>query len=60
MLRTKLDAVFERLADTTMGAQILQFVSDTAFGSARVLRRPVGARRIFDRIFERPIASIVQ
>jgi hypothetical protein len=60
MLRTKLSAFFERLADTTLGSQIFQFLSETAFGFARIVRRPVGARRIFDRIFQRPIASIVQ
>ena len=60
MLRTTLDAWFERVADTTIGAQFLQFVSDTAFGFARVLRRSVGARRVFDDIFQRPIASVVQ
>ena len=60
MLRTKLDALFERLADTALGAQILQFLSDSTFGFARIIRRPVGARRVFDRIFNRPIASTVQ
>lgn len=60
MLRTKLDSVFERLADTKLGAQVFQFLSDSAFGFARIIRRPVGARRVFDRIFNRPIASTVQ
>jgi hypothetical protein len=60
MLRSKIDALFERLADTTLGSQFLQFLSDTAFGFAAIIRRPVGARRVFDRIFEGPIASIVQ
>ena len=60
MLRTNLDSLFERLADTRLGAQFFQFLSDTAFGFAKVIRRPVGARRVFDRIFNRPIASTVQ
>lgn len=60
MLRTKLDAFFERLADTTLGSQIFQFLSDSAFGFAKIIRRPVGARRIFDRYLNRPIASTVQ
>jgi len=60
MLRTKFDSLFERLADTTLGAQVLQFVSDSAFGFAKVIRRPLGARRVFDRILNRPIASAVQ
>lgn len=60
MLRTKLGALFERLADTKLGAQIFQFLSDSAFGFAKIIRRPVGARRVFDRIFNRPIASTVQ
>jgi hypothetical protein len=60
MLRTKLDALFERLADTKLGAQIFQFLSDAAFGFARIVRRPVGARRVFDRILSPPIASTVQ
>ena len=60
MLRTKLNAFFERLADTTLGSQIVQFLNDTAFGFARIVRRAVGARRIFDRILGRPIASTVQ
>ncbi len=60
MLRTKLDALFERLADTALGAQICQFLSDSAFGFAKIIRRLVVARRIFDQIFNRPIASTVQ
>jgi hypothetical protein len=60
MLRTKINALFERLADTTLGSQIFQFLSETAFGLAKIARRPVGARRVFDRIFEGPIASVVQ
>lgn len=60
MLRSKLDSLFERFADTTLGAQIFQFLSDTAFGFAKVIRRPVGIRRVFDRILNRPIASTVQ
>ncbi len=60
MLRTKLDAFFERLADTTLGSQIFQFLSDSAFGFAKIIRRPVGARRIFDRYLNRSIASTVQ
>jgi hypothetical protein len=60
MLRTKLDAFFERLADTTLGAQFFQFLSDTAFGFAKIIRRPVGVRRVFDRTLNRPIASTVQ
>jgi len=60
MIRTKLDSIFERLADTALGAQIFQFLSDSAFGFAKVIRRPVGVRRVFDRLFNRPIASTVQ
>jgi hypothetical protein len=60
MLRTTLDGWFERLADTALGAQIFQFLSDTASGFANVIRRPAGVRRVFDRIFNRPIASAVQ
>jgi hypothetical protein len=60
MLRTKLDALFERLTDTALGAQIFQFLSDSAFGFAEIARWPVGARRVFDRTFNRPLASSVQ
>lgn len=60
MLRDTRDSWFERAADTALGAQFFEFVSDTAFSFARVLRRPVGVRRAFDRIFERPLASAVQ
>jgi hypothetical protein len=60
VLRTKLTAFFERLADTTLGAQIFQFLSEMGFGFARIIRRPVGARRLFDRILSPAIASIVQ
>jgi hypothetical protein len=60
MLRVKLDVFFERFADTKLGSQIFQFLSEVGFGFARVVRRPVGIRVVFDRIFERPIASIVQ
>jgi hypothetical protein len=60
MLREKVESIFERLADTTLGSVVLQFISDTAFGFARIIRRPVGARERFDSIFQRPIASGVQ
>jgi len=60
MLRTKLNALFERLADTTIGSQIFQFLSETAFGFARIIRRPVGVRRIFDQILAPLIAFVVQ
>src|SRR5262249_10547146 len=60
MLREKVESVFERLADTTLGSVVLQFASDTAFGFARVVRRPTEARARFDQIFQRPIASAVQ
>ncbi|HJZ97028.1 MAG TPA: catalase family protein [Candidatus Solibacter sp.] len=59
-LRSNLDSLFERLADTKLGAQILQFISDSAFGFAKVIRRPVGLRKVFDRTLNRPIASTVQ
>jgi hypothetical protein len=55
-----LDALFEKFADTAIGSQITQFVSDTAFGFASIIRRPVRIRRIFDRTLEPPIASVVQ
>jgi hypothetical protein len=60
MLRTKLDALFEEFADTELGSQIFKFLSDAAFGLAEIFRRPVGFRRVFDRIFQRPITSTVQ
>src|SRR5215467_15281620 len=60
MLREKLDALFERFADTALGIQIFKFLSDAAFGFAEIIRRPVGLRRVFDRILERPIASATQ
>jgi hypothetical protein len=60
MLRAKIDALFERLADTALGSQIFKFLSDTAFGFAEIIRRPVRLRTVFDRILQRPIASAVQ
>jgi hypothetical protein len=60
MLRKKIGAVFERFANTALGSVVLQFINDTVFGLARIVRRPVGIRAIFDKFLERPIASIVQ
>lgn len=60
MLREKIGAAFERFADTALGSVVLQFINDTVFGLARIVRRPVGIRAIFDKFLERPIASIVQ
>ena len=60
MLRDKICALLNRVADTEIGSQVCQFLSDSAFGFARIIRRPTGLRRFLDRIFERPIADIVQ
>lgn len=59
-LRARIEAVFERWADTVFVSGVLQLVSDTAFGLARIGRRQTGARAVFDRLFERPIAAAVQ
>src|SRR5215469_12595491 len=59
-MREKLDAFFERLADTALGVQFFKFLSDTAFGFAEIIRRPTSLRRVFDRTLQRPIASVVQ
>src|SRR6516162_10553451 len=55
-----LDAFFERFADTTLGSQISKFLSDTAFGFAEIIRRPMGLRPVFDRTLQHPITSVVQ
>lgn len=60
MLRGKIDAVFERVADTALGSVVFQFINDTVFGLATIVRRPVGILAIFDKFLKRPIASIVQ
>jgi len=60
MLRSTLDALFERFGDTNLGAAILQFLSDVAFGFAKIVRRPLGLRRFFDNTLESPIRAFVQ
>jgi hypothetical protein len=60
MLRKKVESVFQRLADTSLGNGALQLASEIAFGLARIVRRETWIQVIFDRFLQRPIASAVQ
>jgi hypothetical protein len=60
MVRDQVDSALGRAADTTLGTSVLQFASDTTYGVARIVRRQLWLRALFDRTLERPTASAVQ